>query len=124
MRTPLWRCQSATRYGSIISKTEPRLTKPGTTWSPWGYLASASSDCWTHRGRSRRLKARLYAQLIRDPSWHQPIFQSLYWSCIDVFGDLNAAEARDLLAPVYGCFTEGFDTPDLKEARALLDELA
>ena len=31
------------------------------------------------------------------------------------------AEARDLLAPVYGWFTEGFDTPDLKEARALLD---
>ena len=33
-------------------------------------------------------------------------------------------EARDLLAPVYGWFTEGFDTPDLKEAKALLDELA
>jgi len=33
------------------------------------------------------------------------------------------AEARDLLALVYGWFTEGFDTPDLKEAKALLDEL-
>jgi predicted ATPase len=33
------------------------------------------------------------------------------------------AAARDLLAPVYGWFTEGFDTPDLKEAKALLDEL-
>jgi predicted ATPase len=32
-------------------------------------------------------------------------------------------EARDLLAPVYGWFTEGFDTGDLKEAKALLDEL-
>ena len=32
-------------------------------------------------------------------------------------------EACDLLAPVYGWFTEGFDTRDLKEARALLDEL-
>jgi hypothetical protein len=32
-------------------------------------------------------------------------------------------EARDLLARVYGCFTEGFDTLDLKEARALLDDL-
>jgi len=31
--------------------------------------------------------------------------------------------ARDLLAPVYGWFTEGFDTPDLKEAKALLDQL-
>jgi len=34
------------------------------------------------------------------------------------------AKARDLLAPIYGWFTEGFDTPDLKEAKALLDELA
>jgi predicted ATPase len=33
-------------------------------------------------------------------------------------------EARDLLAPVYGWFTEGFDTRDLKEARAFLDQLA
>jgi predicted ATPase len=33
-------------------------------------------------------------------------------------------EARDLLAPVYGWFTEGFETLDLKEAKALLDELA
>ena len=33
------------------------------------------------------------------------------------------AEARELLAPIYGWFTEGFDTADLQEAKALLDEL-
>jgi predicted ATPase len=33
-------------------------------------------------------------------------------------------QARELLAPVYGWFTEGFDTLDLKDAKALLDELA
>ena len=33
-------------------------------------------------------------------------------------------QARELLAPVYSWFTEGFDTRDLKEAKALLDELA
>src|SRR4029077_20318331 len=33
-------------------------------------------------------------------------------------------QARELLAPVYAWFTEGFDTRDLKEAKALLDELA
>jgi class 3 adenylate cyclase/predicted ATPase len=33
-------------------------------------------------------------------------------------------EARELLAPIYGWFTEGFDTPDLKEAKALLEELS
>ena len=31
--------------------------------------------------------------------------------------------ARDLLAPIYGWFTEGFDTPDLRDAKALLDGL-
>jgi len=33
-------------------------------------------------------------------------------------------QARELLAPIYGWFTEGFDTLDLKQAKALLDELA
>jgi predicted ATPase len=36
----------------------------------------------------------------------------------------RSKEARDLLAPVYDWFTEGFDTVDLREARALLDELS
>jgi predicted ATPase len=34
------------------------------------------------------------------------------------------AEARELLAPIYGWFTEGFDTADLQEAQALLADLA
>jgi predicted ATPase len=33
-------------------------------------------------------------------------------------------QARDLLGPVYGWFAQGFDTRDLKEAKALLEELA
>ncbi len=36
----------------------------------------------------------------------------------------EADEARDQLAPIYAWFTEGFDTADLKEAKALLDELS
>ncbi|MCZ6454875.1 MAG: hypothetical protein O6909_11615, partial [Alphaproteobacteria bacterium] len=36
----------------------------------------------------------------------------------------KTTEARDLLSPVYGWFTEGFDTPDLQDAKALLDELS
>ena len=35
----------------------------------------------------------------------------------------KARQARELLAPVYGWFTEGFDTLDLKEAKALLGDL-
>jgi class 3 adenylate cyclase/predicted ATPase len=61
---------------------------------------------------AREQKAKLWelraaaglARLRRDQGWH--------------------AEARDLLAPVHGWFSEGFDTPDLKEAKALLAELA
>ena len=37
--------------------------------------------------------------------------------------DGEKQQARELLAPVYGWFTEGFDTRDLKEAKALLGEL-
>jgi predicted ATPase len=33
------------------------------------------------------------------------------------------AEACELLAPIYDWFTEGFDTPDLKDAKVLFDEL-
>ncbi len=33
-------------------------------------------------------------------------------------------EAKDVLQPIYDWFTEGFDAPDLKEAKALLSELA
>ena len=36
----------------------------------------------------------------------------------------NVQQARELLAPVYGWFTEGFDTRDLKDAKALLEGLA
>jgi predicted ATPase len=36
----------------------------------------------------------------------------------------KTTEPRDLLASVYGWFTEGFDTADLKEAKALLEELS
>ncbi len=38
-------------------------------------------------------------------------------------GQGRDADARDLLAPVYDWFTEGFDTPDLRDAKALLDGL-
>jgi hypothetical protein len=41
-----------------------------------------------------------------------------------VFCGNYTAEAHDLLAPIYAWFTEGFDTPVLQDAKALLDELA
>ena len=38
-------------------------------------------------------------------------------------GQGRRQEAYDLVAPIFGWFTQGFDTPDLQKARALLDEL-
>jgi predicted ATPase len=46
-------------------------------------------------------------------------------SLVRLWGEQDRrAEASDLLASTYGWFTEGFDTADLKKAKALLDELA
>jgi predicted ATPase len=53
-------------------------------------------------------------------SWELRAAMSLarLWQCQD-----KCPEAAELLAPIYGWFTEGFDTPDLQDARALLDTL-
>jgi len=53
-------------------------------------------------------------------SWelHAALSLARFWK-----GQGRIQEAKDLLEEVYGCFTEGFETKDLREARALLDEL-
>ncbi len=53
--------------------------------------------------------------------WELRAATSLAHLCVE---QGRRGEPRDLLAPVYGWFTEGFDTPDLKETKTLLDELA
>jgi predicted ATPase len=60
-----------------------------------------------HRQRARSLELRAATSLAR--LWQNPD---------------KRQDAYDLLAPVYGWFTEGFDTADLKDAKALLDEMA
>jgi predicted ATPase len=66
-------------------------------------------------------RALLLAQKQQAKSWELRAAMSMARLWHDQ-GKRN--EARDLLAPVYGWFTEGFGTRDLKEAKALLDELA
>ncbi len=53
-------------------------------------------------------------------TWHLRAATSLarFWT-----SNGKTTEARELLAPAYGCFTEGLDTADLKDAKTLLDEL-
>jgi predicted ATPase len=48
---------------------------------------------------------------------------SLHASLMARLGAIKGSGKRPVLAPVYGWFTEGFDTLDLKQAKALLDEL-
>ncbi|MBV9355482.1 MAG: hypothetical protein JO023_08120, partial [Chloroflexi bacterium] len=66
----------------------------------------AASLAWARRQQARSFELRTatsHARLMRDQG--------------------RVGEARDLLTPVYGWFTEGFGTKDLREARVLLDEL-
>ena len=75
--------------------------------------AVAAEECF---GRSLDIARRQQAK-----SWELRAATSLakLWLGLD-----KTEEAHDLLAPVYDWFTEGFDTADLKDAKALLDELA
>jgi predicted ATPase len=59
------------------------------------------------------------AQSAKGAQLHAAIFLARHWR-----DHGKPQQARELLAPVYGWFTEGFDTRDLKEAKALLEELA
>jgi predicted ATPase len=77
-----------------------------------GDEAGAEASLKTAIEVARRQQAR---------SWELRATTSLarLWQALDRGGD-----ARDLLAEIYGWFTEGFDTPDLLEAHSLLEELA
>ena len=89
------------------------------------------SHCWRNRAdvaRARCAKAEAYferalavARQQQAKSWELRAAMSLARLWRD---QGKVQQARELLAPVYGWFTEGFDTRDLKEAKALLEELA
>ena len=114
--------------GALI-RLDQALALAGETGERW-------SDALLHRIRGQILRKR-------DPANTAPA-EAAYLTAIDIAQqqgvksfELRAAldlarlwrdqgkpqQARELLAPVYGWFTEGFDTRDLKEAKALLDEL-
>jgi len=72
-------------------------------------------NCWAPAPRQRP------PQRQQAKSWESRIALSLsrLWQ-----RQGKRTEARELLAPIYGWFTEGFDTADLQEAKALLTALA
>jgi predicted ATPase len=102
-------------------------------------LVEKTEECWWE-GELHRLKGELlaHAQDQREAeayfhhaltvTWHQQA-KSLELRAATSLSRLwqrqgKRAEARELLAPIYGWFTEGFDTADLQEAKALLDEVS
>ena len=119
----------------------------GNSDDAWHYVAEAMSairttrETW-YRGRSPSCSRRSCATVARlDAGKAEAYFeralavsrqqQAKSWelraamSLARLWRDQGkVSEARELLAPVYGWFTEGFDTRDLKEAKALLEELA
>ncbi len=88
----------------IAGEVELRSPEPDTAKAE-GYFERALTVARQQQAKSWELRAAIsLARLCRDQGKPQ--------------------QARELLAPVYGWFTEGFDTRDLKEAKALLEELA
>jgi predicted ATPase len=95
-----WFEAEVSRIAGLIAQTSP---EPDIT-SAHAYFERALTLARAQRAKSWELRAAMsLARLWRDQG--------------------RRGEARDLLAPVYGWFTEGFDTLDLKEAKALLEEL-
>jgi class 3 adenylate cyclase/predicted ATPase len=86
-----------------------------------GKVALSSPERDTANARAYFERALSVARAQRAKSWELRVAMSMARLWRD---QGKRGEARDLLAPVYGWFTEGFDTLDLKEAKALLDELA
>jgi tetratricopeptide (TPR) repeat protein len=84
-----------------------------------GWMLSLKGDA---RGGERSYEASLeWARQQRAKSWELRTSMSLARLWRD---QGKVQQARELLAPVYGWFTEGLDTRDLKEAKALLEQLA
>jgi len=86
-----------------------------------GEIALMSSELDATKAEAHFERALSVARAQQAKSWELRAAMSLARLWRDQ-GKMQ--QARELLAPVYGWFTEGFDTRDLKEAKALLEELA
>jgi two-component sensor histidine kinase len=105
------------------------MTAAGTTRQTWieaevertaGEIALLSPERDTAKAEAHFERALAIARAQQAKSWELRAAMSMARLRRD---QGKRQQAHDLLAPVYGWFTEGFDTLDLKEARALLDEL-
>jgi predicted ATPase len=86
-----------------------------------GEIALLSDERVDAKAQDYFERALLVARKQHAKSWELRAAMSLARLWRD---QAKVQQARELLAPVYGWFAEGFDTLDLKEAKALLEELA
>ena len=113
-----WRCTSEAI--SAIEATKERWFE-AETYRIAGEIALKSPEPDATKAEAYFERALAIARQQQAKSWELRAAMSLARLWRD---QGKVQQARELLAPVYGWFTEGFDTRDLKEAKALLEELA
>ncbi len=133
---PLWFSQLASAHAQLGQFDEARrhmyeaMTAIETTGERWfeaeanslaGQIALLSGERDAARAEAFFERALTVARQQRAKSWELSAAMSLARLWRD---QGKPQQARELLASIYGWFTEGFNTRDLKEARALLDTLA
>jgi predicted ATPase len=133
---PLWLSNLAGAYAKLDQFDDARrcideaITVVETTKEKWfeaeihriaGEVARMSSELHAAKAEAYFQRALAVARVQRAKSWELRAATSRARLRCDQ-GKRDAA--RDLLAEVYGWFNEGFDTPDPREAKALLDTLA
>ena len=107
---PAERLNCLAEAGQIIERTQERYNEAelhrlrGDLLNTTGDQAAAERD---------------YHQALEVAKWQRATSLARLWR-----DQGKRSEARVLLAPIYGWFTEGFDTPVLRDAKALLDELS
>jgi predicted ATPase len=109
---------SKTKEGAqLIEATEERIWEAD-LYRVQGDLLNATGDHGAAEGSFERALAVARRQSAKTFELRAATSLARLWH-----DQGKRAEARDLLAPIYGWFTEGFDTPVLQEAKALLDAL-
>jgi hypothetical protein len=111
-----WRC-----IGEAMSAVRPRKGGAKPKSIAWPGKSHCCRPSWMQRPQTYFERALTVARQQQAKSWELRASMSLARLWRD---QGKVSEARELLAPVYGWFTEGFHTRDLKEAKALLEELA
>jgi predicted ATPase len=117
------------RYDDALSCIGEAITTMQSTKERWfeaeanriaGAIALKSPELDTTKAEAYFERALAVARAQQAKSWELRAAMSMARLWRD---QGKREEARELLAPVYGWFTEGFDTRDLKEAKGLLEEL-